>query len=218
MALNVVGKTFFGTDERIDINLLQGVRKALLWSLTLTMVPFGQLLGRLPLPQNRERQRVIEKLDEVVYRVIKKARSDTENRFDLVSFLVNAVDEDGVDKPLSDEEVRDGSYILTQAGHGTTSAALTWSFYHLSRNPEAREQLEQEIDEVLCGRPPVPADYRDLPYSRAVLDETLRLTPSLYVVGRTALEDCEIGGYCIPKGATVQPCWWIPQRSDKYFP
>ena len=218
MALNIVGKTFFGTDERIEADLLRGIRRALLWSMALTMVPLGQIIGRLPLPQNLQRRRALEKLDEVVYRVIRKARNDTEERFDLVSFLVNAFDEEGLDEPLSDEEVRDESYILILAGHETTASALSWSFYHLSRNPEVRERLEKEIDEVLGGQPPTPADYRNLPYARAVLDETLRLTPSLYIVGRTALEDCEIGGYRIPKGTAVQPCWRIPQRSEAYFP
>ena len=150
--------------------------------------------------------------------MIRKARSDTEERSDLVSFLVNATDEDGIDEPLSDEEVRDESYILILAGHETTASALAWSFYHLSRNPEARERLEKEMDDVLDGRSPTPGDYRNLLYARAVLDETLRLTPSLYIVGRTALEDCEIGSYHIPKGTTVQTCWRVAQRSENYFP
>ena len=43
MALNVVGKTFFGSDEHIDVAMLKGIRKALLWSMTLTMIPFGRV-------------------------------------------------------------------------------------------------------------------------------------------------------------------------------
>ena len=218
MALNVVGKAIFGTDERIDYAMLRSLRKALLWSMALSMIPLGPLIGRLPLPQNWQRRRALERIDEVVYRVIRKARSDTEERSDLLSFLVNAYDEDGIHEPLSDEEVRDESFILILAGHETTASALSWSFYHLSRNPKACERLEKEVEEVLGGRPPTPVDYRNLPYARAVLDETLRLTPSLYIVGRTAIEDCEIGGYRIPKGTTVQTCWRIPQRSEKYFP
>ena len=68
------------------------------------------------------------------------------------------------------------------------------------------------------GRPPTPADYRSFVYTRAVLDENLRLTPPLYVVGRSALEDCTIGGYHIPKGTVVQLCWLIAHLSEKYFP
>ena len=218
MALDIVGKTFFGTDEQIDIDLLRGIREALLWGMTLTTLPFGQLIGRLPLPRNRQRRRALDRLDEVVYRVIGKARSATEERSDLVSFLVNATDEDGIEEPLSDDEVRDEAYVLILAGHETTASALSWSFYHLSRNPGARERLEKEVDEVLGGRPPTLADYKDLPWARAVFDETLRLTPSLWIAGRTALEDCRIGGYRIPKGTTVSTCWRIPQRSEAYFP
>ena len=219
MALNIAATTFFGTDEQIPAERLQNLLAAMAWTLKLTILPLGRLIGHLPfLLQNRHRRRTVESMDEVVYRVIGKARNADEERTDLISFLVHATDEDGFDRPLSDAEIRDEAYILIVAGHESTASTIAWCFYYLSRNPEARERLEQEMDEVLGGRPPTPADYRKFAYARAVFDETLRLTPPAYVTGRSALEDCEIGGYHVPKGTNVQTFWRLPQRSEQYFP
>ena len=218
LALNIIAKTFFGRDTKMDSSLIKGILQAMGWSLVLTMIPFGNLVARLPLNKNLQRHRAVEAIDQVVFSVIQKARTESEERTDLVSFLVHAKDEEGIDRALSDEEVRDESYIMILAGHETSANALTWCFYYLSRNPAVRVRLEKEVDEILGGRPPTLDDYNQLPYTRAVFDEALRLAPPIYVVGRTATEECVLGNYRISKGTVVQPCWRIPQRDEKYFP
>ncbi len=218
MTLDIIAKTFFGSDVHIDSSLINDLLESLTWSLTLTMLPLENLIARLPLNKNRQRHHVIEAMDQVVYNVIHKAHTDPEMRADLVSFLVHAKDEEGIDPALNDQEVRDESYVMILAGHETSANALTWCFYHLSRNPDARARLEKEVDEVLGGRPPTLADYNRLPYTRAVFDETLRVTPPFYAFGRTALEDCVLGDYHIPKGTVVQVYMRVPHRAEKYFP
>jgi len=218
LALDIATNTFFGSDMRVEPRIIKDVLKAIEWSMALVMLPLGKLIRALPLPQNRYRARAIGALDQALYGAISKARNAAADRADLLSHLVNATDEDGLYEPFNDSELRDLGFILLFAGHETTGTAITWSLYHLSRNPEARERLEQELDEVLGNRAPTPADYRNLVYTRAVLDENLRLTPPLYITGRRALEDCTIGGYHIPKGAIVQVCWRIAHLSEKYFP
>lgn len=217
MTLNIISKTFFGIDTRVDPNLIKELLKAITWSITLTMLPFSNLIASLPLAKNRQRHHVVAAIDHVVYDVIRKARANPEGRADLVTFLVHSTDEEGVDRSLSDEEVRDESYIMILAGHETTANALVWCFYHLWRNPDVRERLEQEIDEVLVDSPPTLADYNRLPYTRAVFDETLRITPPFYAFGRTAIEDCVIGNYHIPKGTVVQIYMRTPHQSETYF-
>ena len=198
MALNIIAKTFFGRDTQIDSNLIRAILEAMRWSMMLTLIPFGKLIARL-FP-SKKHQRSIEAMDQVVFDVIHKAQTASEERTDLVSFLVHAKDEEGIDRALSIEEVRDESYIMILAGHETSANALAWCFYHLSRNPEARARLEKEIDEILGWRPPTLEDYNRLPYTRAVFEETLRLTPPLYIVGRTATEDCVLGSYSHSQG------------------
>ena len=218
MALNIITKTFFGRALPVDLSLVKALVKSMEWSMVLTLIPLGNLVARLPLARNRQRDKAIEAMDRVVYDVIRNAHSHEDERTELIWWLVHAEDEEGIDRALSDEEVRDESYAMLLAGHETSANALTWCFYYLSRNPHVRERLEAEVDEVLGGQPPTMEDCDRLPYTRAVFDEALRVAPPTYIVGRTALEDCELGGYHIPQGTVVQPCWRIPQREEKYFP
>ena len=218
MALNIIAKTFFGRDTEVDSRLVKNIVTAMGWGMVLTLIPFGNVVARLPLGRNRQRDMAVEAMDQVIYRVIKKAQAEPEDRTELVWWLVHAEDEEGVDRALSDAEVRDESLVMLLAGHETSANALTWCFYYLSRNPHVRAKLEAEVDEVLGGQPPTMQDCDRLPYTSAVFDEALRIAPPTYIVGRTAIEDCVLGGYRIPKGTVVQPCWRMPQRDDKYFP
>jgi cytochrome P450 len=56
-----------------------------------------------------------------------------------------------------------------------------------------------------------------LPYLDAVLRETLRLYPPAYSIGREALEDTEIGGCTIPRGAQVWMFQWAMQRDPRFY-
>ena len=217
LALDIATNTFFGADMRVEPRIIKNVLKAIEWSMALVMLPLGKLVGRLPLPGNRHRARAIQELDHALYQAIANARAAGGDRTDLLSLLVNASDEDGVYKPFNDEELRDLCFILLFTGHETVATAMTWCLYHLSRNPHVRERLEDELDDVLGDRPPTPMDYRSLVYTRAVLDENLRVTPPLYIIGRRALEDCTLGGYHVPKDTIVQLCWRIPHLSEEFF-
>jgi cytochrome P450 len=86
------------------------------------------------------------------------------------------------------------------AGQETTSLALTWIWYLLSQHPQAQRRLEDELDAVLGGRPPEYADLANLPYTRMVIDEAMRLYPPAWGFSRQALGDDELGGYPLPRG------------------
>ena len=64
----------------------------------------------------------------------------------------------------------------------------------------ARQRLEDEIDAVLDGRPPEYADLANLPYTRMVIDEAMRLYPPAWGFSRQALADDELGGFRLPRG------------------
>lgn len=217
MSQNVVSRTFFGQDTTFDPGLVDEMVRSGGWHLILTMLPFRKLVERLPLPQNRRLRRQYAEFDRVVSDLIRKAREGGEQRNDLVSLLTNAKDEEGIERPLNEREIRDETLIQLFAGYETVANSLAWCFYHLGRNPPVRERMEREIDEVLGGRPPTPADHRKLVYTRAVFDEALRLNPPLYILGRRATQDCVIGGYRIPKGTVTQPVLLAPHHTESYF-
>jgi cytochrome P450 len=104
------------------------------------------------------------------------------------------------------------------AGHETTAQWLTWTWYLLSKNPGAEVRLHAELDAVLGGRPPSPADAQRLPYTEMVLSEALRMYPPAYVLGRRALQDHRMGGYLVPAGSIVLLSQWVMHHDPRWFP
>lgn len=127
---------------------------------------------------------------------------------DLLSALLLARDENG-GPGLSDEEVAANILTFILAGHETTARALGWTLHLLSRQPEYLARLQAEADAFDVSQPRW-AD--NLPWTRAVLEETMRLFPSAPTMARTALADDEVGGQKIKAGATVIISPWILQR------
>jgi len=127
---------------------------------------------------------------------------------DLLSALLLAKDETG-GPGLSDEEVAANILTFILAGHETTARALGWTLHLLSRQPEHLARLQAEADAFDVSQP----RWADgLPWTRAVLEETMRLFPPAPTMARTALADDEIGGQTIKAGATVIISPWILQR------
>jgi cytochrome P450 len=104
---------------------------------------------------------------------------------------------------MDDRQVRDEVITFLAAGHETTANALAWMWMLLSQHPHARDRLCAEVDEVLGDRVPTFQDADRLPWTRAVVQETLRLYPPVWIVARRALHDDNIDGVRIPAGSNV---------------
>lgn len=217
IAIAVAVACFFGRDMRVDPRAGKAVVDAMTWDFALGLLPCTGLLRRLPLPANLRARRAWQDMDEVIFEVIRRARDPSQDRVDLVSLLVTAEDEEGIERPFTDDEIRDEALILLMAGHETSATAMAWCLYYLMRNPEVRRELEREVDEIAGDRPLTAEDYSRLPYAKAVFNEALRIAPPIYFVGREALEDCEIGGYRIRKGTIVQPCIRVVHWNERHF-
>ncbi len=131
---------------------------------------------------------------------------------DLLDRLIAARDgETGV--RLTTDEVRDEIVIIFLAGHETTALALTYTWYLLSQHPEVEAKLHEELARVLGGRDPVHDDLVNLPYTRMVIEESMRLyPPAPGLSNRAVLADDEICGVKIPKGANVAVIPWVIHR------
>ncbi|HEY8989204.1 MAG TPA: cytochrome P450 [Candidatus Limnocylindrales bacterium] len=169
----------------------------------------------LPTPGNRRLARAIRRLDEVVYDIIRERRPG-EDRGDLLSLLSLARDETGAG--MSERQIRDEVMTLLMAGHETTALALTWAFTLLDRNPEARGRLEAELAAVLGGRPAAPEEVAALPFTQAVVNETLRLYPPAYITGREAVRATVIGGVPIPRRHILLISIYATHRDPRFFP
>jgi cytochrome P450 len=134
----------------------------------------------------------------------------------LLSRLLAARDEDG--SQMTDRQLRDEAMTLYLAGHETTALTLAWSWYLLARHPRAERELVAEWRRVLGGRTPTADDLPNLPYTDAVISEAMRVLPPVYLIGREATTDLELGGYRVRKGYTIFMSQWVSHRDPRYFP
>jgi len=216
LTLAIVAEALFGADvgDRSD-----DVGEALEAILAMVADPLSMLvpaLRRLPLARNRRFARAVTKLDAIIYGFIDERRkAETTQRSDLLSMLLEARDDDG--SRMTDAQLRDECMTLFLAGHETTAINLSWTWFLLSRNAEARAKLVRELDEVLGDRPATFADLPRLRYTGHVIAESLRLYPPAWSMGREACEDVDVGGYRIRRGHQVWFCPWSIQRDPRWF-
>src|SRR5262249_41289280 len=156
----------------------------------------------LPTPRNVAVRRARLRLDKIIYGYIRQRRQSGEDKGDLLSILLHARDEDD-GKGMTDRQVRDEAMTLFLAGHETTALELSWTWYLLATNPAAEQRLIAELRQVLNGRTPTAADLPRLRFTEAVVSESMRLRPPIYAFGREAIDDCEIGGFHVPKKTTI---------------
>jgi cytochrome P450 len=169
-----------------------------------------------PTPETVRLKRALAELDRTVTSFIAAGRARGGHGDDLLSRLLSAEHEDGT--RMSDEELRDETMTLYLAGHETTALTLAWTWYLLSQHPEVEDKLVAEWARVLGGRTPTPDDIADLPYTSAVITESMRLYPPVYLLGREATADLELGGYRVKRGYTVLMSQWVNHRDPEYFP
>ena len=145
---------------------------------------------------------------------------------DLLSALLAARDEvsgpseapaASVDR-LADAEVVDQVLTFFMAGTETTAGALAWALHLVAAHPEVEARLHKELDDVLGGRAPVPADVSALPYAARVLTETLRLYPPGWFFTRSTAVDCELAGVPLPAGTTVAYSPYLIHRLPALYP
>ncbi len=216
LTLAVVGETLFGTD--VDEARSATVRRAMTDTLGMfdrVYSPLFRLLVRLPSPTMRRYHRLEADLHRVIGEMIAERRATGVTGNDLLSLLLRAR-EDGTG--MGDDQVRDEALTLFLAGHETTAVALTWTWWLLSRNPDAERRLHAELDAVLGDRAPTVADLPNLPYAQAVVSESLRLRPPVWAMGRTAVAEHRAKGHTIPLGSIVVIAPWLLHHDERWWP
>jgi cytochrome P450 family 138 len=162
------------------------------------MVDLGSLLAVLPIPEwdlgghspwGRFR-RYRRASDEIVDRLIARARPDLDSRDDVLSMLLQSRFEDG--SPMDRSEIGDQLLSLLSAGHETTATVLAWAFERIRRHPELLERLVAETD----------SDGEEL--IDATMVEVQRVRPALDLIGRKVIaETLELQACTLSRGQTV---------------
>jgi cytochrome P450 len=198
LTLRIASKTLFGVDAGEEADRVGAALQDVVQIFPDVLGPFGAIKRRLPFGPTQRFREARKVLDEIVLRLIAERRKSGEDRGDALSMLLEWSGDD--------RQVRDEVMTLFVAGHETTANALTWTWYLLAKNPAARERLYEEVRE-----------NPETPYIEAVLNETLRLYPPAWILGRDARQDVEAAGWRLRKGATVLMSQLVMHRSPRYF-
>jgi len=217
LTLSVVAKTLFDAEVEQEADEIGAALTSLVDLFPTLMNPIANLLRKLPLPQTVRFRRSLERLDKTVYAIIDERRKSGQDRGDLLSMLLMAVDEEGDGGGMTDQQLRDEAMTLFLAGHETTANALAWTWYLLSLNPEAANAMHRELATVLGDRLPTPADYARLPYTEMIVAESMRMFPPAWAVSRLAIEDAMIGEWLVPRGAVAVAAQAITHRDPRWF-
>ena len=156
----------------------------------------------LPTQSNRRYRQALQTLDAYVYGMIEHRRKPGERPFDLLTALIEAVDDD-TNERMTDQQLRDEVTTFLLAGHETTAVALTWTLYLLAEHPEVEEKVRAECSTVVGDRLPTSEDLERLPYTRMVFQEAMRLYPPFPFIARAATGRDEIGGCPVPANSVI---------------
>ena len=166
-------------------------------------------------PSNPQLIQSAREFGEIVDRIIQQRKQNFKDGGDLLSSMILARDENG--SGMDDEQLRNQVMTLTLAGYETTASTLTWTWHLLSQNLWAVDRLRSEVRERLKGRPPRYSDLDDLSFTGMVLDESLRLYPPAWILGRRALGDDVIDGYAIPANTVIAICIYTMHRHPGFW-
>jgi cytochrome P450 len=219
LTLEIVGRSLFSMDLTGQAETVGTAFTAVNRELALLSAqPFGIFAIRMPfLPRTRQIMANIRALEQVVARIIADRRAAGGGPHDLLAMLMAARDEQ-TGEAMSDRQLRDEVMTLLLAGHETTSNALCWTFYLLSEHPAVWEELAAEWASTLADRPPAVDDLPRLPFTRMVLEESLRLFPPAHTIARYAVHADEVGGYYVPPKAVLTLSPYLTHRHPDFWP
>lgn len=162
--------------------------------------------------RTRDREALVrhEYIDRLLRDIVAERETSDVEHDDLLGRMMHVpVDESG--SLLDAANVRHQILTLLVAGHETTSGAVSFALYHLTREPEVLARVRAELDEVLGTDPTATPSFEQVPklrYLRRVVDETLRLWPTAPGFARSPRETTTIGAdgsAGVPGGLRMTP-------------
>ncbi|HET8616038.1 MAG TPA: cytochrome P450 [Actinomycetales bacterium] len=205
MALDVVGRALFSADlSSRSLRLIEATSDAarLIVSVGRSVLP---LPPWVPSRTNRRLHAAARELDGLSRALIAQRRrtSGSAHGDDLLGLLIDA--------DLGDDEIRDELVTMVVAGHETVAAALAWTLMLLAEDPPAQDRMRAEVSAL--GRDvPMVRSSAVVPWTRAVIDESLRLFPPAWVMSRRSTAPDRLGGRDVPAGTLAIISPWVVHR------
>ena len=160
----------------------------------------------MPTPLTARLRTTRRRLDAITHELIAERRGQGGD--DLLGLLL--------DSGLSDDEIGHELVTMVIAGHETVAAAMAWTLMLLAEDPSAQDRVRAEVAS-LADEVSLLAHRTQLPWTRAVVDEGLRLYPPAWAVSRRSQRPDVVGGREVPAGtlAIVSP-WLLHRRPDTW--
>jgi cytochrome P450 len=217
MTLEIAGRTMFsfemgqhGSALR-DFVMEYGERLASPRFLDL-LLPVGW-----PSPQDFARARFRKRWTRFVGMLIAERRAAGKNEGapprDLFDLMGDARDPES-GEAFTDEQLGDEVATMILAGHETTATALFWSLYLLALDPACQEELAAEVAGASAGG---ALAIERLKFTRAVVDETMRLYPPAFLIARSATAPDTVAGLPVRKGDMILIAPWLLHRHEKLW-
>ena len=146
------------------------------------IIPWTRLNGSL---RKFNRHRGV--MNGLINNLIETRQQENDSKADFLQMLLEARYED-TGEPMPLDLLRDELITIFSAGHETSANGLAWTLYLLSQHPKITQKLKQETQQVLGDRTPSFSDLKQMPYTRQVIEEGMRLYPPVWGVGRYARE------------------------------
>jgi unspecific monooxygenase len=217
MTLEIAGRTMFSFGMERHGAALRGF--VMEYGARLARPHFLDLLLPLswPSPQDFRRARFRKRWTAFVAMLIAERRAAGKNEGapprDLFDLMVAARDPE-TGQSFTDEQLGDQVATMILAGHETTATALFWSLYLLALDPATQDQLAAEVQSVTVNG---TLDIERLKFTRAVVDEALRLYPPAFLIARAAAAADTIAGFPVRKHDVVLVAPWLLHRHEKLW-
>jgi cytochrome P450 len=216
LALQIVLRSLFGivspdrgrrfAEDFVEVNSIAG---------DFFRFPFPPLSWYSP-KRNRLRQ-LIHSLDAFIADLIETRMNSEADKPDLFTLLLNAMDEE-TGTGLTHDQLANEILSMIIAGYETSSNSIAWIFYQLAAHQDVQRRVQDEVDSALEGRVPGFEDLPKLPYTRMVVDETLRMFTPAWQTMRHAVDDDVIGDYHIPRGTDIYLNMFTFHRHPEFWP
>jgi cytochrome P450 len=215
LTLAIVGRAIFSSEVgSADSAQIAAALNEVLSQFGRQFSPWLPITRRLPIPSTRRFDRAVRTFDRLITEMIEERRRADRHDDDLLSHLLDVRD-DG--EAMSDMQVRDEALTLLLAGHETTSNALTWTWWLLSQHPGAEQRLHAELDDVLGAGAPEVEDLARLPYTDAVIAESLRIRPPAWAIGRQAVTEHRLGNIMLAPQDIVVVSPWLLHQDERWW-
>ncbi len=217
LAFQVVAKSLFhlsATEETLERlqYIIQQVQEFLVKEVRLPHKGWwfklsGQVKRHLELSQESR---------DILQEIIEERKRSQENHDDLLDMLLATRYED-TGEPMSLKQLIDEITILFVAGHETTANALSFTAWLLAKHPEVQQKVYEEASKVAQQASNPIEQIQQLEYTKAVIDESMRLYPPAWITDRENLEDDTLAGYHIRKDTLVGVSFYELHRHPDYW-